>query len=134
MASRRLHLSVAARLRGITVGYDHRHSGLSTALVFDYLDAMNAFELAQAEYIAQSSVMGHPDVDLEKSQGSLDRLYYDMLAALEYPSGGKQSKELIEDERMAAVQQFLEMRKRMLKDEKDVVKPQQEEIVIKEVG
>ena len=128
-------MMVAARLRGIKLGYTNRHSPLSNSLVADYIDTENMLRVTGADFIAQAAVMAHPDIDVSKANAILDKLYYNMLGSLEYPTQGRTGDELVEDERMAAVRQFQEMRKRMLKEQKPEDEQKKEpELVIKNIG
>ena len=133
MESRRLHLAVAARLRGITYGYEHRHSYVSERIIADYLEAMVLFEAKKADFMAQSSTLSHPDIDLNKAASAMTGLYYDMLGVLGYFNKGKTGAEYVEDERMQAVKEFLEWRKQIFKDESEITVEDTKELEIKSV-
>ena len=122
LESRRLYLSVAARLRGVKLGYDHRHSVHSAVLVCDVLEADMIMRLKSSAMVAECALMSHSDVDYKQAAGSINKLYYETLEAVPYLTQGRGSDDLVADERTEAVKQFLEMRKAMGLD-----KPKQEE-------
>ena len=128
MESRRLYLSVAMRLRGIDIGYDHRHSGISKGIYADLLESDIMFDIKRTEMTAQCATMAHPDVDIEKSSDNVRLLYYNVLSTVGYINGGKTSTDVVNEERTAAVNRFLDIRKRMLKDHQEAPKVETLEI------
>lgn len=83
--------------------------------------------------LARSALMSHPDVDYSKASAALGGLYRDMVMAVDYVGLGRTAADALDEDRKKFVAQYMEMRKRMLRDAKDVVENAPEP-AIKQVG
>ena len=69
-----------------------------------------------ASMSAKGGLWSHPDVDYDKAQMSVQGLYRDMMSAVDYVGKGRTYTDLLEEERMEFVNQYLKKRKESLKD------------------
>lgn len=97
-----------------------------------YLESEMLLELKMARMTAQSALMAHPDTDYDKAVGASRNMYRDVLAAIDYVSGGRSGMDMLQDERQAFVKKYLELRKKSLKEPQ--VPVSEETLEIKEVG
>lgn len=97
---------------------EHRHSFLSFALRSDVIESGYMLHIGAAHMISTSAALSHPRFDPEKCSELLQRTYYDTLGAIPYMTKGKTGTDIMVDERMKAVQAYLDMKKRAMKDPK----------------
>lgn len=94
---------------------DHRHSHLSFRLRAGVLDSLICYQLGLARLVADSAVMSHPGVDLDKVPTLVKMKAYDAMANIDYMTGGMGGTQAIQEERMKAVEQYKELRRRVMK-------------------
>lgn len=57
----------------------------------------------------------HPNADVEKGSNEINKMYFDALGKLPYITGGKSGEAVLMEERKAAVEEFMKMRRKTLK-------------------
>lgn len=72
-------------------------------------------QIEAAHMVATGAAMSHPGFDPEKSSELLRRSYYDTLACIPYMTGGKSGTDIMLDDRMKAVNAYLEMKRKATK-------------------
>ena len=105
---------------GLLLGHDiadgdHRHSHLSFKLRAGVLDSLICYQLGLARLVADASVMAHPKIDLDKVPTLIKMKAYDAMANVDYMTGGMGGTQAIQEERMKAVQDYMDMRRRAIK-------------------
>ena len=66
-----------------------------------------------------SAMYSHAKADIEKGNAALTTMYFDALAAIPYLTGGKTGKDVMEEDRMRAIEAYRQMKNAALK-KKDV--------------
>ena len=106
------------RLRGMDIGGGgHSHSYLHRAMYEDAMESEIRLRLRSAAYVAQSALMSHQNVDYQKAASAASSLAKSMINALDYLGGGDDAGDVENDERRKFVEQYMEMRRRMLKEQ-----------------
>ena len=65
---------------------------------------------------AFSALHGHPNADLDKAAEQTNRMYFNALARIPYMTDGTTGDEMVNQERMKAIEEYNRMRDAMRKD------------------
>ena len=105
---------------GLMLGTDteceaSRHSGLAARLRMGVLDSLLSYPLGLARIISDAAIFGNPDMDVEKAPQIIKMKAYDAMATIDYMTGGRSGTDLLQAERMKAVEKYKAMRNKLLK-------------------
>lgn len=64
---------------------------------------------------AVSALYSHPDSDASKAGDHINTMYYNALGMIPYLTDGMSGTEIVQGERMKAVEKFMEMRRATIK-------------------
>ena len=104
-------------------GAEMPHSPLTAALHLQVLESQQRLEIGLAYLTAWASMQAHPMVDITKAFDSLRVVYTDILSEVPYMTAGKTGKEVVNDERMAAIERYKAYRQRVTPIEKAQAAP-----------
>lgn len=90
-------------------------------------------EMRKLLYTGRAAFYAHPAVDFDKAAASVSTAYSAALNSIDYIGGGQAPEDAAEAARMKFVQQFLELRKRSLKEHVEITDEMKEEPDIKAV-
>ena len=65
---------------------------------------------------AFSALHAHPNADIDKAAEQTNRMYFNALARIPYMTDGKSGEDMVNDERMKAIEEYNRMRNAMRKD------------------
>jgi len=65
--------------------------------------------------VASCALGSHPNADLKSASSAFSTMYLNAMASIPYLTGGRSGTQMIEDERMAAIEEYKRMRDRILK-------------------
>jgi len=119
LASRRIYFRVATLLRANHDPIDlneYLHSGIAFRLRGEVIESVNLLDSALAYMTAMASLHAHPNADVENGSEQTNQMYYDALSRLSYMTGGKTGKDILDEERMCAIERYLERKKRLIKN------------------
>ena len=97
-------------------GGDHRHSHLGFKARAGVLDSLICYQLGLARMVADAALLSHHKIDIDKAPQVLKMKAYDAMANIDYLTGGMTGADAINDERLKAVAEYKEMRRRLLKE------------------
>jgi hypothetical protein len=117
LESRRIYLRVATLLRANhdPVKLDYPHSPLTVRLRGGVIESKLLFEAGLAYLTAFGGMNSHPQADIQKVGEYVNMLYLDALSMLPFMTGGRSGREMMTGERLAAVEEYRDMKRRMMK-------------------
>ena len=81
----------------------------------DVLESVLLMNAGMQYMQAMAALHAHPEADFSKAGDLVNTMYFNAMAVIPYMTDGLTGKEIVEGERMKAVEKFMEMRRATIK-------------------
>ena len=88
------------------LAHSHPHTGVSMSLRQNMIEGQILHNMALTYMQAWAALSSHKDCDIEKAGAKLSNIYFDANRHIVYLTGGKDSQEAADDERLKAVERY----------------------------